>query len=72
MNDKQSNLFPMCLLIGGGIAALIYAITLLSAFFNADPQAWDFVRFAIGCLVAALGWVELKATENFNESFESE
>jgi len=70
--DKQSNLFPLLLLGGGMAAAVVYAVVLLGAFFDVGPNAWDFVRFAMGCVVAALGWVELKATEDFNETFESE
>jgi len=63
----QSNFFPLILLFGGLAAAFGLAV---AAFF--DPATEYGLLFAIASLVGVLGWRELTACEDFNESFDSE
>lgn len=60
---KQSNLVAMALLFGGIAFALYYLIT---AFFSPEQP----LKLAIACVVAAIGWQEWCATEDFNQSFD--
>lgn len=57
---KQSNLVALALLFGGIAFALYYLIT---AFFSPEQP----LKFAIACVVAAIGWQEFASTEQFND-----
>jgi hypothetical protein len=64
---RQSNFFPLVLLFGGLVAAFGLAV---AAF--VDPSTEYGLLFAIASLVGVLGWRELTAGEDFNESFDGE
>ena len=64
---KQSTAFPI-LLLGSGIGAALYC-----AVQAITERSTDYgILFAIACVVAAIGWQELAATQQHNESFDSE
>jgi len=70
---KQSNVFPLLLLFGGLGAALALGVLIAEAFLaDAAPTSKEFILFGIACVIAGIGWVELSATEDFNETFYSE
>jgi hypothetical protein len=64
---KQSNLIPLVLLFGGLVAAFGIAIAAI-----VDPDTEYGLLFAIASLVGVLGWRELTAGEDFNESLDGE
>jgi hypothetical protein len=64
--DKESQLVPYTLLIGG-IAGALY-IACLAAM---DPSVEYCVSFAVACVVAAIGYSEKVATAEFNDTFRS-
>lgn len=64
---KQSNAFPIALLIGGVLGALYLAYDAMEQFIGGDLAGEQPVLFAIACLVACIGWRELTATNEFNE-----
>lgn len=70
---KQSNVFPLLLLFGGLGAALVLGVLMVEAFMvGSAPTTKEFILFGISCVIAGIGWVELTATEDFNETFYSE
>lgn len=64
---KQSNVLPLLLLVGGAGAALFISFL---AFM--DLGAEYAIAFAVAVLIAGIGWSELRATEDFNESLDGE
>lgn len=67
MNDDQSNLFPLLLLLVGGISAFALAIAIAASFFSGGPKGNEFLWFAVASAVAVLGWYELRAVGPFHK-----
>lgn len=67
---KQSNALPLALLVGGGLGALYCAYQAFEMFIRGDLAGESPILFACFCLVAVIGWQELRATQ-FHESNES-
>lgn len=64
---RQSNFIPLVLLFGGLAASIGLAIAAM-----VDPSTEYGLLFAIASLVGVLGWRELTAGEDFNETFDGE
>jgi len=67
MDDETSNLFPLLLLLAGGITAFALAIAIAASFFSGGPKDNEFLWFAIASAVAVLGWYELRAGGPLNK-----
>jgi hypothetical protein len=67
MDDEQSNLFPLLLLLSGGISAFALAISIAASFFYGGPKDDELLWFAVASAAAVLGWHELRAGSKFNE-----
>jgi hypothetical protein len=65
--DDESNLFPLLLLLGGGITAFALAIAIAASFFSGGPKGNEFLWFAVSSAVAVLGWYELRAGGPLNK-----
>lgn len=59
----MKNLVPLAFLIGGIAGCLYYAFQALS-----HPESEFVIQFAIASLFAVIGWREIRATEDFEES----
>jgi hypothetical protein len=68
MDDETSNLFPLLLLLAGGITAFALAIAIAASFFSGGPKGNEFLWFAVASAVAVLGWYELRAGGQFKET----
>lgn len=56
----ESNLFPLLLLIGGGVSSFALAVAIAASFFTGGPKGNECLWFAIASVVAVLGWYELR------------
>lgn len=68
MDDETSNLFPLLLLLAGGITAFALAIVIAASFFSGGPKGNEFLWFAVASAVAVLGWYELRAGGQVKET----
>jgi hypothetical protein len=67
MDEEQSNLFPLLLLLAGGISAFALAIAILASFFSGGPKDNELLWFAVASAAAVLGWYELRAGGPLNK-----
>lgn len=65
---KQHHLLPILLLVGGSLGASYYFIEFLANFFTAAPSVEHVLHFAVASILAVIGWKEIRATDDFENS----